>query len=66
MEKRSVSADYCVGGVEGAGKGETINLLSSWLDPRQLEVHAVTAPSDERHARPEYFRHFRRLPPRGK
>ena len=66
MEKKDRSVLIIVGGVEGAGKGETINLLSSWLDPRQLEVHAVTAPSDEERARPEYFRHFRRLPPRGK
>lgn len=66
LEKKDRSVLIIVGGVEGAGKGETINLLSSWLDPRQLEVHAITEPSDEERARPEYFRHFRRLPPRGK
>lgn len=65
-EAKDRSVLIIVGGVEGAGKGETINLLSSWLDPRQLEVHAITDPSDEERARPEYYRHFRRLPPRGK
>ena len=66
LQNKDRSVLIIVGGVEGAGKGETINLLSSWLDPRQLEVHAITEPSDEERARPEYFRHFRRLPPRGK
>ena len=66
LEKKDRSVLIIVGGVEGAGKGETINLLSEWLDPRHLEVHALTSLSDEERARPEYYRHFRRLPPRGK
>lgn len=66
LEKKDRSVLIIVGGVEGAGKGETINLLSEWLDPRHIEVHALTALSDEEQARPEYYRHFRRLPPRGK
>lgn len=66
LEKKERSLLIIVGGVEGAGKGDTINLLSSWLDPRYLDIHALTAKSDEERARPEYYRHFRRLPPKGK
>lgn len=66
LEKRDRSLLIIVGGVDGAGKGDTINLLSSWLDPRHLDVHALTAHSDEERARPEYYRHFRRLPAKGK
>ncbi|MCM1981829.1 polyphosphate:AMP phosphotransferase [Lyngbya confervoides] len=56
-----------VGGVEGAGKGDSINVLSHWLDARHLEVHALPLqPSDEECMRPEYYRYFRRLPPKGK
>lgn len=66
LEKKDRSVLIIVGGVEGAGKGETINLLSEWLDPRHIEVHALTGMSDEERARPEYYRHFRRLPPSGK
>ncbi|HSC76038.1 MAG TPA: polyphosphate:AMP phosphotransferase [Pseudomonadales bacterium] len=66
LEKKERSLLIIVGGVEGAGKGDTINLLSSWLDPRYLDIHALSAPSDEERARPEYYRHFRRLPPKGK
>lgn len=66
LEKKERSLLIIVGGVEGAGKGDTINLLSSWLDPRYLDIHALSAKSDEESARPEYYRHFRRLPPKGK
>ena len=61
LEKKDRSLLIIVGGVEGAGKGDTINLLSSWLD-----IHALPPHSDEERARPEYYRHFRRLPPKGK
>ncbi len=30
-----------IGGVDGAGKGETVNLLHEWMDPHFLETHAV-------------------------
>src|SRR6478736_3464968 len=66
LEKKDRSLLIIVGGVEGAGKGDTINLLSSWLDPRYLDIHALSPPSDEERARPESYRHFRRLPPKGK
>ena len=36
-----------VGGVEGAGRGETVNTLTSWLDPRHVEVNGLGNPSDE-------------------
>lgn len=66
QQARTHSVLIIVGGVDGAGKGDTINLLSSWLDPRQLDIHAFDEASDEEKARPEYFRFFRRLPARGK
>lgn len=53
-------------GVDGAGKGETINLLNAWLDPRWLVTRAFAAPSDEEQERPEYWRYWLNLPPRGR
>jgi AMP-polyphosphate phosphotransferase len=29
-----------IGGVDGAGKGETVNLLNEWMDPRHIHTHA--------------------------
>ena len=52
-------------GVDGAGKSETINLLNEWMDPRWLITRAYGAPSDEMAERPEYWRYWRDLPPKG-
>ena len=55
-----------ISGVDGAGKGETVNLLHAWLDPRFLQAVAFDKPSDEEQSRPEYWRYWRKLPPRGR
>ena len=55
-----------VAGAEGAGKGETVNLLLNWLDARGIETHALGAPSEEEMERPEYYRFWRRLPAKGR
>jgi polyphosphate:AMP phosphotransferase len=54
------------GGVDKGGKIETINLLNEWLDPRWLVSRAYGAPSDEMAERPEYWRYWRDLPPKGR
>ena len=53
-------------GVDGAGKGETVNLLSEWMDPRWIVTRAYGPPSDEESERPEYWRFWRDLPPNGR
>jgi len=55
-----------IGGVDGAGKGETVNLLNEWMDPRHIHTHAFPEPSDEERERPRMWRYWRALPPRGK
>jgi len=55
-----------IAGVEGAGKGETVNLLNEWMDPRHIQSHAVGAPTDEEAQRPPMWRFWRRLPAKGK
>jgi polyphosphate:AMP phosphotransferase len=55
-----------IGGVDGAGKGETVNLLHEWMDPRHLETHAFDQPSDEECERPFMWRFWRKLPPKGR
>ena len=52
-------------GVDGAGKGDTVNLLNAWMDPRWLITRAYAEPSQEERERPEYWRYWRDLPPRG-
>jgi polyphosphate:AMP phosphotransferase len=53
-------------GVDGAGKGETVNLLNEWMDPRWIMSRAFGDPSDEERERPEHWRFWRELPPRGR
>src|SRR5450759_5341918 len=55
-----------IGGVDGAGKGETVNLLNAWMDPRHIQAHAMGEQSDEERERPPMWRFWRALPPKGK
>ena len=55
-----------VSGQDGAGKGETINILYEWMDPRFLSTLAFSNPSDEERDRPPIWRYWRALPPKGR
>ena len=55
-----------VAGVDCAGKGETVNLLNEWMDPRHVETHALRDLTDEELERPQMWRYWRVLPPCGK
>jgi polyphosphate:AMP phosphotransferase len=55
-----------VGGMDGAGRGETVNLLNEWMDPRFIQTHGMGEPSDEELDRPMMWRFWRALPPKGK
>ena len=55
-----------LGGVDGAGRGETVNLLNEWMDPRHIETHGMGDPTEEEKQRPEMWRFWQALPPKGK
>ena len=55
-----------LGGVDGAGRGETVNLLNEWMDPRHIETHGMGEPTEEELQRPEMWRFWQALPPKGK
>jgi len=65
-QQRRFPVIIVVGGVDGAGKSETVNLLNEWMDPRHIQTHAFPDPSDEERERPYMWRFWRALPPRGK
>src|SRR5581483_1356188 len=48
-----------------AGKGETVNLLSEWMDPRHIQVHAIPTPGAEESQYPRMRRFWLDLPPKG-
>ena len=55
-----------INGVDGAGKGETVNLLNEWMDPRLISTHAFGKTSDEERERPRMWRYWRALPAKGR
>jgi polyphosphate:AMP phosphotransferase len=66
FQQRRFPVIIVVGGVDGAGKSETVNLLNEWMDPRHIQTHAFPEPSDEERERPYMWRFWRSLPPKGK
>jgi polyphosphate:AMP phosphotransferase len=65
-ERADFSVIVVVAGVDGAGKGDTVNVLHEWMDPRFLEAHGFGPASDEERERPEMWRFWRVLPPKGR
>jgi AMP-polyphosphate phosphotransferase len=66
LQKKEFPVVILISGVDGSGKGETINLLYSWMDPRHISTLAFSEPSDEEAARPYMWRYWRALPAKGK
>jgi polyphosphate kinase 2 (PPK2 family) len=69
LQQQLRQADFPVivvfAGVDGAGKGESVNLINEWMDPRWIVTRAYDQPSDEEQERPNYWRFWRDLPPKG-
>jgi len=61
-----LSVVVLVGGAEGAGKQEVVDLLLEWMDARGIETHAMWDTTDEERERPRFWRFWRVLPPKGK
>lgn len=55
-----------VHGVDGAGKGETVNTLHEWMDTRLIVTRAYDKPTTEEAERPLFWRFWRDLPPAGR
>ncbi|MCL2161003.1 MAG: polyphosphate:AMP phosphotransferase [Betaproteobacteria bacterium] len=65
-EKGKFQVIVLISGGDGAGKGETINDLYSWMDPRYLSARAFSAPTEEELAHPFMWRFWQGLPPKGR
>jgi polyphosphate:AMP phosphotransferase len=66
FERRKTPVVLLISGQDGAGKGETINVLYEWVDPRFISTLAFSEPSDEELERPPMWRYWRSLPPKGR
>jgi polyphosphate:AMP phosphotransferase len=65
LEKRKTPVVVLISGQDGAGKGETINVLYEWMDARFISTLAFSEPTDEERERPPMWRYWRSLPPKG-
>jgi polyphosphate:AMP phosphotransferase len=65
LEKAEFPVIILVNGVDGAGKGETVNLLNEWMDPRHIRTRAFRELTDAERERPEMWRFWRELAPKG-
>jgi polyphosphate:AMP phosphotransferase len=65
IKQAGFSVIVLVSGVDGGGKGDVINILNEWMDPRLMRTIAFGPMSDEERERPKYWRFWRTLPPKG-
>lgn len=66
VQARRFAVVIIIAGMDGAGKGDTVNVLNEWMDPRHIQTHAPGEPTETDLARPPMWRYWRALPPKGK
>jgi AMP-polyphosphate phosphotransferase len=66
QEGKKIPVVVLISGQDGAGKGETINVLYEWMDPRFISTLAFSQASDEERERPPMWRYWRSLPAKGR
>ena len=66
VAKKQCSVVILIAGVDGAGKGETLNTLNEWMDPRHIQTNAMRPVTDGLEGRPPMWRYWRALPPKGR
>ena len=68
-QEKVKSSDFSIiiliSGVDGGGKGEVINILNEWMDPRYMRTIAFSKLSDEEKERPKFWRYWRTFPAKG-
>lgn len=65
LENKDRALLILIGGIDGAGKGDTINLLNDWMDPRHIHTMAFTRPTEQERIYPRQYRFWRALPAKG-
>jgi AMP-polyphosphate phosphotransferase len=65
LEQKDRALLIVVSGIDGAGKGDTINLLNDWLDARHIHTMAFTRPTEQERVYPRQYRFWRALPAKG-
>lgn len=64
-KKLNIPIIILIAGVDGAGRGEIINLISEFLDTRYIKTHTFWGETDEVRERPPFWRYWMALPSAG-
>lgn len=65
LSKTNIPVIIIVSGIDASGRGEVVNVLNEWLDPRGVEtISSVVSLTDEEKERPSYWQFWRNLPAR--
>lgn len=65
LERKDRALLILIGGIDGAGKGDTINLLNDWMDGHHIRTIAFNQPTEQERVYPRQYRFWRALPARG-
>jgi len=64
-EEHKIPVLLTLAGVDGSGRGQVVNMLSTWLDAKKMRNHTFWNPSEEERNRPEPWRYWMNLPKSG-
>ncbi|MEM6789629.1 MAG: polyphosphate:AMP phosphotransferase [Myxococcota bacterium] len=65
VEEEKLAVVILVNGVDGAGRGDVVNVINEWMDVRNIATVAFDTPTDEEQQRPPAWRYWMALPPAG-
>jgi polyphosphate:AMP phosphotransferase len=65
VKKQAFSVVILIAGVDGGGKGDALNTLNEWMDPRHLQTNAIRPVTEGLDGRPPMWQFWRALPKRG-
>lgn len=65
LQEAKTAVVILVNGVDGAGRGETVNVLNEWMDPRHIRTEAFGPMTEADQHHPEMWRFWQVLPPKG-
>jgi polyphosphate:AMP phosphotransferase len=65
LQEAGIPLLIIIAGVEGAGKGEVVNRINSWMDTRGIETHVFRKETEAMRKRPFYWRFWNVMPSDG-
>ncbi len=66
LKKAPFKVLLILAGPEGAGRGNLLNTLAEWLDPRGVDTFSYHPPTENEQAHPHQWRFWRSLPAMGR